>query len=280
MTSAPNIHLRHGPEDGQRWFMDLEDVPESHLHAAIIQLLMLVLGHRFPKALVSTNLPCQTNPQDLRFGVNPDVLLVDPKPPIPAGAVDIDALRVWQDDYVPPKLAVEVVSKSNAVKDYRDGPARHQRIGTQELWLFDPERHGPRLETLGGPYVLQIWQGGERLYAGDGPGYSPALGAWAVVTDAGLRLRMAEDRAGTQLWLTHGEAVEARASAEAKARQAAETRADAEAKERQVAEARADAEAKERQVAEARADAEAKGRKAAEAEVLRLRALLSQIDDP
>ncbi len=51
MTSAPNIW---GPEEAQRWFMDLEDVPETHLHAVTIQLLLLVLGYRFRDALVTT----------------------------------------------------------------------------------------------------------------------------------------------------------------------------------------------------------------------------------
>ena len=236
-----------GPRD-PRWFMDLEDVPESHLHAAIIQLLMLVLGHRFRDALVTTNLPCRWDPHDERVGVNPDVLLVDPRPPISVGATDVDALRTWRHDYVAPKLAIEVVSKTNALKDYRDGPARHERIGTQELWLFDPQLCGPTLDALGGPYGLQIWRGQERLYAGDGPAFSPALDAWAIVTEAGQRLRVADDPAGTQLWLTRAEAADRRA-------EAADQRADAEAR--------------------ARA-AEVEARKLAEAEVRRLRALLEE----
>ena len=128
-------------------------------------------------------------------------------------ATDIEALHVWREDYIPPQLAVEVVSKSNALKDYRDGPARHERIGTKELWLFDPECHGPHLNGLGGPYVLQIWKGQERLYAGAGPTYSPVLGAWVVVTDDGQRLRIAEDQAGVRLWPTQAEAADARARA-------------------------------------------------------------------
>ena len=249
MTSAPQIL---GPKD-PRWFMDLEDVPESHLHAATIQLLMLILGHRFRDALVTTNLPCRWDPNDERVGVNPDVILVDPHPPVPVGATEIDALRVWRSDNRPPRLAIEVVSKTNTLKDYRDGPARHERLGTQELWLFDPELCGPNLDALGGPYSLQIWRGRERLYAGDGPAYSPALDAWAVVTDAGQRLRMAEDDAGTQLWPTRAEAADLRADAEA-------ARATAEAEARVAAD-------------EARAAAD-EARAAAEAEVRRLRALL------
>ena len=221
MTSAPNIHLRPSPEDEQRWFMDLEDVPESQLHAAIIQLLLLVLGHRFPHALVTTNLPCRWDPKDERIGVNPDVLLVEPSPPN-AEDEDVDSLRVWQADHAPPKLAIEVVSKTNAVKDYRDGPPRHERLGTQELWLFDPELRGPNLEQLGGPHLLQVWRGKERLYAGSGPAHSPMLDAWVVITDADRRLRIADDEAGTSLWPTRAEAAEQTAEAANRRAEAAE----------------------------------------------------------
>ncbi len=258
MTSAPNIL---GPNEARRWFMDLEDVPETHLHAATIQLLLLVLGYRFRDALVTTNLPCRWDPNDKRFGVNPDVLVVDPSPPVDDRG-NVESLRVWRDDHPPPKLAIEVVSKSNAVKDYRDGPARHHRLGTKELWLYDPELQGPAIDGLGGPYLLQIWQGRRRLYAGDAPGYSPTLDAWAVVTSDLDHpcLRIADEKTSTSLWLTEAEA-------EAEARQSEAMRADTEA-------ARAEAEAEARQSEAMRADAEAARADAAEAEIRRLRALL------
>ena len=40
------------------------------------------------------------------------------------------------------------------------------------------------------------------MYAGDGPARSEELGAWLVVTDDGLRLRLAEREDGGGLWLT------------------------------------------------------------------------------
>ena len=247
MTSAPNIQPPKGPdsadEGASRWFMELEDVPETPLHAAIIQLLMLILGHRYPEpeALVTTNLGCRWDPDDARIGVDPDVVVIEPAPP-----KDISTLRVWLPNHPPPRLAIEVVSHNSPEKDYVEGPARLARLGAEELWIFDPKLYGPTLEALGGPYVLQIWRRPtedavdmRRIYAGDGPAYSPALKAWAIVTDGGERLRVAADASGDRLWPT-----------------GADTR-------------RADKEA-------ARADKEAARAEAAEAEIKRLRALLDK----
>ncbi len=254
MTSAPNIQLRNGTTDA-RWLMDLEDMPDTQLHASIIQLLLLVLDHRFRdrNALVTTNLPCRWEPEDERVGVNPDVILVEPAPP-GGETMAIESLRVWLPDHPPPKLAVEVVSKTNPEKDYKEGPARLSRLGAEELWIFDPDLHGPPLDELGGPFVLQIWRrpdtGGpmQRIHAGDTPAHSPVLDAWVVTTNDGKQLRIADDADGTRMWPTRGEAAEERAVAEAKARKA---------------------ETETRKAETARADA-------AEAELRRLRAQLSK----
>lgn len=271
MTGAPHIHLRQGPEDAtQRWFMDFEDVPETLLHDMIIELLKLVLRYRYRDrdVVIGSNVACRWDPDDRRIGVDPDVILVEPAPP---EAETLKSLQVWRPDHHPPKLAIEIVSETNATKDYKEGPVRMSRLGAEELWLFDPERHGPTLEDLGGPFVLQLWRrpekGGdmERIYAGDAPAFSPVLGAWIVTTNGGTRLRIAEDREGKRLWPTKDEAQAARADAEG-------ARADAEAQAREVAEETAAAEAM-------RADEEARARRAAEAEVRRLRALLEQTMD-
>lgn len=228
MTSAPVIHLRYRLEENERWFMELEDVPETFLHEAIIELLKLVLKHRYrmPNALVTSNLACRWDPEDRRVGVDPDVILVEPAPP---DGEALKALCVWLPGHEPPKLAVEVVSEANADKDYREGPARMARLGAEELWIFDPELHGPRLDDLGGPYVLQIWRrfavgdhvDMERVHAGPTPAYSPALDAWVVVTDGGKRLRIADDAQGRRLWPTTAEA-------QMEARRGEAARADAE----------------------------------------------------
>ncbi len=249
MASSLEDIGRSPRQDQHRWFMELEDVPETFLHDVIIELLKLVLRHRYREqdALVTSNVPCRWDPEDQRVGVNPDVILLVPAPP---EGEKLKSLRVWQPDHQPPKLAIEIVSETNAAKDYTEGPLRLGRLGAEELWIFDPERHGP--DDHGGPFVLQIWRRSatrpgqmEAIYRGDAPAFSPVLNAWVVTTRTkdGQRLRVADDAEGRQLWSTEAED-------EAQARQAEATRADAEA---------------------ARANA-------AEAEVLRLRALLKQSD--
>ncbi len=275
MTSAPVIHVRHGPEEeGQRWFMELEDVPDTPLHDAIIALLILVLKYRYRDrdALVARNLGCRWDPDDARIGVDPDVVLIEPAPP-----EGMSTLRVWQPGHLPPRVAIEVVSEHNAEKDYVEGPPRIACLRGEELWIFDPELYGPISEEHGGPFVLQIWRRRdaeegvdmERVYAGDAPAFSPALQAWLVTTGNGECLRIADDEQGTRLWLTEAEA-------ELAARKAAEAKAKAEAHAREEAEAKAKAEEDAREEAEERAKAEAQARRDAEAEIRRLRALLDK----
>ena len=158
-------------------------------------------------------------------GVDPDVMWVEP--PLPTG---MRSVLTWQPGVHPPRVAVEIVSEDNATKDYQRGPAKYGASGTRELWVFDPEGYG-RDEKGRGPWMLQVWRRDKsgrfkRTYVGDGPEYSHELDAWIVVVD-GL-LRVADDEDGTKLWPTTDEerdAAEARAVAEATARQAAEVRA-------------------------------------------------------
>ena len=272
MTSAPVIYLRYGLEENQRWFMELEDVPETCLHDAIIDLIKSVLTHRFRdgRGLVSRNLACRWDPSDRRIGVDPDVALLTPPPP---EGKALESLNVWLPKHAPPKLAIEVVSKTNAAKDYREAPARMARLGGEELWIFDPGLHGPTLETLGGPYVLQIWRrlaagdhvDMERLYAGPAPAYSPALDAWVVSTDGGDYLRVADDADGAQLWLTKDEAEAAqveverqRAEAAREVAEAERSRADTECERAEAQRQRAEAERKRAQAQRQRAEAERK----------------------
>lgn len=235
MTSAPVIHLRPNPDEEQRWFMELEDVPDTPLHDAIIALLILIFQHRYRDrdVLVARNLGCRWAPDDARIGVDPDVALIEPAPP-----KGISTLRVWEPGHSPPRIAIEVVSENNAAKDYMEGPPRIARLGGEELVIFDPELHGPTAEEHGGPFVLQIWRRATdgqlvdmvRTYAGDGPAFSTVLNAWLVPTDDGERLRVADDELGNRLWPTEAEAeTEARKAAEAKANEETEARRAAEA---------------------------------------------------
>ncbi len=106
-----------------------------------IKLLKLVLRYRYRdrNALATSNVACRWDPNDARVGVDPDVILVEPAPP---EGEALKSLRVWLPEHQAPKLAVEVVSETNAAKDYKEGPARMARLGAEELWIFDPELHG------------------------------------------------------------------------------------------------------------------------------------------
>ena len=142
------------------------------------------------------------------MGVDPDVCLVAPAPP----PGQLRSLRTWEPGHHAPTIAIEVVSRDTARKDYVEGPAKYAASGTRELWIFDQERCGRGL--MGGPWALQVWKRTEagafrQVYAGDGPAYSEAIDAWLVVTDDGTRLRVADDEAGQQRWPTERERAEA-----------------------------------------------------------------------
>lgn len=204
-----------------RWLLDEEDMPESTLHDQALDLLKLILlawVRRLERgargALVARNLACRWDPTDARVGVDPDLALIDPAPP---GASNLASLRVWEPGHVAPRVGVEVVSASSGIKDYVDAPARYARLGASELWVFDPGGEGPA--DTGGPFALQLWRrvGGEmlRVYAGQGPARSEEIGAWLVVTEQGMRLRIADDAEGTRLWLTDAEEQTGRADEQA-----------------------------------------------------------------
>jgi Uma2 family endonuclease len=198
------------------WLMEEESVPETPLHDAIIELLMLVLKHwahtEARSSLVTSNLGCRWDPDDARVGVDPDVVLIEPAPP---EGEQLTTLRIWEPGHVAPRVAVEIVSANTAAKDYLEAPARCARLGVRELWIFDPRLDGP--SATGGPFTLQIWRANEgaemtRVHAGPAPAFSEELGAWLIVAADGSRLRLAADAAGHHLWPTAAEAEAARAA--------------------------------------------------------------------
>lgn len=195
--------------DPERWVLkDDEEMPETALHDKVTELLRLVLEQWVKRtgldAYVGSNIALRWNAARPAIGVDPDLYVVQPPPP-GAERDAIDSLCTWKPGCSPPKLAIEVVSKANPTKDYSESPDKYAAAGVQELWVFDPERAGPR--SAGGPQLLQVWQRNGRgqfvrVYRGDGPARSGWLDAWIVVTDGGRRLRVADDEAGTMLWLT------------------------------------------------------------------------------
>jgi Uma2 family endonuclease len=200
------------PDADAGWELEEQDMPESALHDAIIDLLKLVLKAWVTRArldaLIASNLALRWDEKRFKVGVDPDVAVYVPPPP---EGEETTSVCTWETGHAPPRIAVEVVSKSTASKDYVNAPNQYAASGTIELWVFDPKRFGPRQN--GGPFVLQLWRRDDagvfrQLYRGDGPCMSPELGAWLVVTDRQTRLRIADDPEGTRLWLTDKERAE------------------------------------------------------------------------
>ena len=271
MASEPakRVEIRYEvPISSPHWTLDddQERMPENPLQVAICDLLKLILAawcaRRNASALVSGNVALRWDPKNPRVGVDPDVYLVEPAPPL---GLTSKSLRTWVEGHAPPRVAIEVVSDATADEDYNVKPAKYAASGTRELWIFDPLMRGPK---HGDAVRLQVWRRGprggfRRVYAGDGPARSEELGAWLVVTDDGLRLRLADHESGEGLWLTGEEA--ARFAAEA-ARNAAVAARDAAEAARNAEEAARNAE-----------EAERAAKDLALAEVARLREELAKL---
>jgi Uma2 family endonuclease len=229
MASAPakRVEIRFDvPVASDRWALsdDARRTPENPLQVAICDLLKLILSawcaRRGADALVSGNVAVRWDASHPKAGVDPDVYLVEPAPPL--GLRD-KSLRTWVEGHRAPRVAIEVVSDATADDDYHEKPLKYAASGTRELWVFDPLLRGPR---GGAPIRLQVWRRGarggfRRVYAGDGPARSEELGAWLVVTDDGLRLRLAEREDGGGLWLTGEESERAAKESERAAKEAA-----------------------------------------------------------
>lgn len=242
------------PDADASWELEEHDVPEPAWHDAIIEALRTVLrawvrGARVD-ALIVKNLALRWEKARWKIGVDPDMTVYIPPPP---DGEHTSCVCLWKPGHAPPRIAVEVVCPSTATKDYVTAPDQFAASGTAELWVFDPKRYGPKVH--GGPFRLQLWRRDEhdtfrQLYRGDGPCHSPELGAWLVITDEGMRLRIADDAEGVHLWPTElerahveverAEARRARAEAERDAAKARAERAEAQAR-REQAEAERDA---------------------------------------
>jgi Uma2 family endonuclease len=197
------------------WYIeDDEKVPQSSEHRLrALRLDALFQGWKARTGrdvLVGGELALRWDEAEPRAGVDPDVYIVEPPPP--EGA-KVTSLRTWEPGHHPPLLAVEIVGPSNAGKDY--SPKRYAASGTRELWIFDPELAGPK--ATGGPFRIQVWRRDDagtfaRVYTGEGPVFSPAIGGWLFAVDGGQALAIADDEAGTRWWLTPEESERARAN--------------------------------------------------------------------
>ncbi len=288
--AQPVVPLPSPPFPGP--FLDVEDMPENTLHhsaIALLELILLAWAKRLGiDALVAVNLACRWDKTDARLGVDPDLLLTIPHPPLLPGRKSLKQLRLWEPGHNPPCITLEVVSESTATKDYDEAPWAHAQAGVRELWVFDPELHGPARDN--GPFLLQVWQRQEngtmkRTHAGSGPAWSEEMQAWLLITDHGTRLRLADDRFGKHRWPTEAEAeahkVEAKTrEVEAKTREVEAKTHEVEAKALEATEARAReaAESKAREAAEKALEEQVRARELAEAEAQALRRRLADLE--
>lgn len=229
-ATSVDVHYRvdRSRED---WVLPEETVPESRPHDLTIDLVKALLAEWVArtgrKAQVGRNLAVRWDRAHPSVGVDPDVYVVEPPPP---EGDEVESLLLWTPGHHAPLLSIEVVSASNAVKDYSISPDKYAACGTGELWVFDPKLAGPRAH--GGPVRLQIWTrrpdgSFERSYAGEGPAYSPTIDAWLFAVEEGHRLRIAEDAEGTRWWMTALESERAARQAERTAKEAERTAKEA-----------------------------------------------------
>lgn len=205
--SSGQVTLKYAVRRTSRdWTLSEEPAAESRLHDLILDLLKALLiawaAREGRNAQVGRNLAVRWDEAHPNVGIDPDIYVVEPPPP---EGDDVVSLKLWQTGHHAPLLAVEVVSASNASKDYVSAPEKYAASGTGELWIFDPKLAGPTAH--GGPYRLQVWARGrdgefERVYAGDGPTHSPAVSGWLFAVNDGQRLRIAEDEQGTRWYMT------------------------------------------------------------------------------
>ena len=200
-------------------------------------------------------------------GVDPDILWLEPA--LPEGRRSV---LTWEEGTGVPRLAVEVVGRDTAHKDYNHGPGKYAASGVDELWVFDPDGFGRR-DDGDGPHLLQVWRrtrsGFHRISAGAGPARTEELDAWLVVDDD--TLRVADDPEGRALWPTVAE----ERDAARKERDLAAQERDLAAQERDLAARERDLAAQERDLAAQERDRERVRAEEAEARIRALEALLA-----
>jgi Uma2 family endonuclease len=128
------------PRWSERWVLqDDVTMPETESHLLTTRLLMDVfvawIARNRRDAKAGSNLALRWDHAHPKVGVDPDVYLVEPAPP----DANLRSLRTWEKGHHAPRVAVEVVSRRTAKKDYGEGPAKYAASGTRELWIFDPE---------------------------------------------------------------------------------------------------------------------------------------------
>ncbi|MEA2602053.1 MAG: hypothetical protein QOF89_3045 [Acidobacteriota bacterium] len=239
---------------------DGQPMAETPLHRKVMNDLIGGLEDRYaqePDVWAGGNLFLCYEEGNPAACVAPDVLLAKGVP-----KWDRPNYLLWEE--VPPSLVVEITSKKTRRDDQGKKKSLYERLGVEELVLFDPygEYLRPRLQgyrLVKGHYQpVPLEQDGAFLSQTTGLLFHPE----------GKRLRLVDAVTGERyLWREESEAAR---KAEAAARRAAQRRAAKEAAARQAAEARA-------AEAEVKAAEEAAARQAAEEQVRALKAELDRL---
>ncbi|HYJ09545.1 MAG TPA: Uma2 family endonuclease [Polyangiaceae bacterium] len=208
MVTLPIVSLRYCVgADPEAWVIPEGPVPESTAHDAallrIFSLLAAWAARTGNGARIARNLAVRWLPEHPRTGIDPDVSVLLPAP---SDFDELSSLRLWESGRQPPLLAIEVVSESHPYKDYVSIQERYAAMRVPELLVYDPLLVGPK--ALGGPVALQLWRREptglfERVHFGSEPAYSTVLDAWFMAE--GRTFHIADDRAGTRLWLTEAD---------------------------------------------------------------------------
>ncbi|MEZ4219637.1 MAG: Uma2 family endonuclease [Polyangiaceae bacterium] len=253
------------------WILPEVPVPESRPHDKLLSHLVALLEAWVARteldAIAGRNLAVRWVEANPKIGIDPDVALITPAPP---QAQELQSLCTWKPGHVVPRLAIEVVSKHHPYKDYRDLHERYGASGVGELWVLDPEGHGPK--SLGGPVPIQQWVRRERIFErvhfGAGPIYSEVIGAWLWADP----IRITDDGDGKRVWLTATETERLEKEAERAAKEAERAAKEAErvAKEAALADKEAERVAKEAALADKEAERVAKEAALAEKEAERV----------
>lgn len=273
-----NSPLLSTPVDWSHWYLlDEDDMGHSLMHGLIAAFFVGLLERWVNRdgqfrGVVQGDVFFQWVPGEPNVQISPDAFVVDAVPEPPP-----DALQTWLPGHLPPRFAVEIVSKAWR-KDYDDNPPKYAHLGTRELVIYD------HLHVVGkgarDRHALQVFRRTSegafgRVYAGPGPAYSAELDAWLVDTGNGSkrRLRLARDPAGKDLVLSGDEAAAAAEKVAAQAEHAAAQAEDAAARAEHAAAQAEHAAAQ----AEQEAQAQRTARLAAEAELAKLREELAKL---
>ncbi len=255
--------------DDLTFYPVFDDMGESALQRLMTELLRPLLARflaeRGVRAFVGADQFIYWVKGDPKAVVAPDVYVMPGFPPDVAPR----CWKVWQTG-VSPSFALEIMSEEDDVKDVERAPQRYDALGTRELVVFDPyvdvrsgrTRFRVHRRDERGKLVVVEATNADRVR-------SEVLGCVLRAVGGGdaMRLRVAVDAEGEELFPTAAEAERAAWEAAGEAqRQADEAQRQAGEAQRQAGEAQRQAREAERKAGEAERKAGEAERKAGEAE--------------